>query len=130
MFSTRPGRLPAAVEDRELIDQVVTKDPAPIATELGDSEGREDSAHAPRQYPRPHRSRGRGTLSTTSFTRLRDAGAEIVEIDFGEEFLKHLPTRQPGTSSSARRWGAISAFLRDNAIPTSSKKFTGTSSRV
>ncbi|MBY5666177.1 amidase family protein [Rhizobium leguminosarum] len=110
------GVFARTVEDCELIDQVVTKDPAPIATELGDLKGVR-FAYAPKQYFDLIDPEVEGRFNNV-IHRLRDAGAEIVEIDFGEEFSA-LADTTTWSIFFRETMGAISAFLKENAIPTS-----------
>jgi mandelamide amidase len=105
-----------AVEDCELIDQVVTKDPAPMPTELRDLKGVR-FAYAPKQYLDLVDPEVEGRFNNV-IHRLRDAGAEIVEIDFGEEFSA-LADTTTWSIFFRETMGAISAFLKENAIPTS-----------
>ncbi|NNH85869.1 amidase [Rhizobium laguerreae] len=110
------GVFARTVEDCELIDQVVTKDPAPMATELGDLKGVK-FAYAPKQYLDLVDSEVDGRFNDV-IHRLRDAGAEIVEIDFGQEFSA-LADATTWSIFFRETMGAISTFLKENAIPTS-----------
>jgi mandelamide amidase len=110
------GVFARAVEDCELIDQVVTKDPAPMPTELRDLKGVR-FAYAPKQYLDLVDPEVEGRFNNV-IHRLRDAGAEIVEIDFGEEFSA-LADTTTWSIFFRETMGAISAFLKENAIPTS-----------
>ncbi|MBB3458993.1 mandelamide amidase [Rhizobium sp. BK313] len=110
------GVFARTVEDCKLIDEVVTKDPAPMATELGDLKGVK-FAYAPKQYLDLIDPEVEGRFNNV-IHRLGDAGAEIVEIDFGEEFSA-LADTTTWSIFFRETMGAVSAFLRENGIPTS-----------
>ncbi|WSG98181.1 amidase family protein (plasmid) [Rhizobium johnstonii] len=110
------GVFARTVEDCKLIDQVVTKDPAPMPTKLSDLKGVR-FAYAPRQYLDLIDPEVEGRFNNV-IHRLRDAGAEIVEIDFGEEFSA-LADATTWSIFFRETMGSISAFLKENAIPTS-----------
>jgi indoleacetamide hydrolase len=78
------GVLARTVEDCALIDQIVTKDTAATRSDRSDLNGVR-FANAPRQYldlldPEVE------ALFKDMLRRLRDAGAEVIEVDLGEDF--------------------------------------------
>jgi indoleacetamide hydrolase len=103
------------VEDCALIDQIVTRD----ATALSDQSDLRGTqfAYAPRQYldlvdPEVE-SRFRATLQ-----RLRDAGAEIIEVDLGDDFSS-IADRLTWNIVFHETMPAISEFLRQHDVPVS-----------
>jgi len=110
------GVFARTVEDCELIDQVVTKATAPMATELGDLKGVR-FAFAPKEYLDLVDPEVEGRFNDV-VRRLRDAGAEIVEIELGEDFSA-LADATTWSIFFRDTMSAISGFLKDNGIPTS-----------
>lgn len=110
------GIFARSVEDCEIIDQVVTKTPTATPTGLSGLKGVR-FAYAPKQYLDLVDPEVEGRFNDVVH-RLRDSGAEIIEIDLGEEFSALADTT---TWSIFFRdtMDAISGFLKDNGIPTS-----------
>jgi indoleacetamide hydrolase len=103
------------VEDCVLIDQVVTRDTAAL-TDRSDLGGTK-FAYAPRQYlelvePEVE------ALFKAALQRLRDAGAEIIEIDLGEDFSS-IAERSTWNIFFYETMQAISEFLRQYNLPVS-----------
>lgn len=110
------GVIARNVEDCALIDQVVTgAPPARLVAAVPDLKGVR-LAYAPRQFfdllEPDVEARFREALR-----QLRDAGAEVIEVDLGDDF---------GLLARTATWsiffhetmGAVSEFLRQHAIPT------------
>ena len=109
------GVFARAVEDCELIDQVVTATSPSMPFEEGDLKGVR-LAYAPRQdLDVVDTDVVAGFYEVTR--RLRDAGAEVIEIDLGDEF---------STLANTTTWNlffrdtrdAIAGFLQENGVPT------------
>lgn len=104
------------VEDCELIDQVMTKAPAAtLSGEIG-LKGLK-FAYAPRQYLDLLEPEIDARFKET-VRRLRDAGAEIVEVDLGDDFSA-LAEKTTWNTFFHDTMEAISSFLQDNGVPTS-----------
>jgi indoleacetamide hydrolase len=110
------GVLARSVEDCALVDQAVTGELAGGPPGAGDNVKGARLAYAPRQFldlvdPEVE-ARFREVVQ-----RLRDAGAEVVEVDLGDDF---------GALTQTAIWsiffhetmGAISEFLRRHVMPT------------
>lgn len=80
------GILTRSVEDAALIDRIVTRNTSAPGSHRSDLRGVR-FAHAPRQYMKVVDPETAGHF-TAALERLRDAGAEIVEIDLGESFME------------------------------------------
>ncbi|MGW2463131.1 amidase family protein [Streptomyces sp. NPDC001761] len=110
------GVLARSVEDCALIDQVVTEDAvAPRSGRSGLQGAR--FAYAPRQYmelidPETEKHFDDALL------RLRDAGAEVVEIDLGEDFSS-LADRLTWNLFFRETMESVTEFLRQNNFPVS-----------
>jgi mandelamide amidase len=120
------GVLARSVEDCALIDQIVTKDiagpsvagssiagPGAVPSDLNGAK----FAHAPRQYmdlidPETE------ARFTDALLRLQDAGAEVAEIDLGEDFSP-LANRLTWNLFFRETMEAVSDFLRQNDFPVS-----------
>lgn len=110
------GVFARSVEDCELIDQVMTN--APASTPFDDIGLKGIKfAYAPRQYLDLVDAEIEVRFKET-VQRLRDAGAEIVEVNLGEDFTA-LAERTTWNIFFHDTMEAISAFLQDNGIPTS-----------
>lgn len=110
------GILARDVEDCALIDRIVTNESGPPPADRADLKGAR-FAYAPRQYlelvdPETE-ARFREALR-----RLRDAGAEVAEIDLGEDFSV-LADRMTWNTFFRETRDAVSNFLRDNDFPVS-----------
>lgn len=116
------GVLARSVEDCVLVDQVVTGGQGAVRPGAGNDVKGVRLAYAPRQFldlvDAEVEARFREVVR-----RLRDAGAEVVEIDLGDDF---------GTLTQTATWsiffhetmGAISEFLRHHDIPTTFEAIT------
>jgi mandelamide amidase len=111
-----PGVIARNVEDCALVDQVVTGEqvlehPTPIGHLKGIR-----LAYAPRHFLDLIEADVEGRIREV-VKELRDAGAEVVEVDLGDDF---------NTFSQAATWGvffhetmaAVSEFLRGHDVPT------------
>lgn len=110
------GILARNVEDCELIDQIVTKNMVAPASVSSDLKGT-TFAYAPRQCLEWIEPEVEAHFKDT-IRRLREAGAEVVEIDLGEDFLSIAET-STWKIFFYETMNAISKFLRDNNVPTS-----------
>lgn len=110
------GVFARAVEDCELIDQVVTKAPAALLADLDALKGVR-FAYAPKQYLDLVDTDVEQRFSEVVH-RLRDAGAEVVAIDLGKDFSA-LADNVTWSIFFHDTMEAISAFLKENGIPTS-----------
>jgi indoleacetamide hydrolase len=110
------GILARDVEDCALIDQIVTKETGPPPSDRSDLKGAR-FAYAPRQYlelldPQTE------THFKEALRRLRDAGAEVAEIDLGDDFSA-LADRMTWHIFFRETRAAVSEFLHDNDFPVS-----------
>ncbi len=110
------GVFARTVEDCELIDQIITKTPQSAGLMRGDLNGVR-FAYAPKQYL-DLIDADVGARFYEVVRRLRDGGAEVIEIDFGDEFAALANTTTWNLFFRETR-EAIVGFLRDNDIPTS-----------
>ena len=110
------GILARTVEDCALIDQVVTKETGPGLSNRSDLKGAR-FAYAPRQYlelvDQETEKQFREALQS-----LRDAGAEVAEIDLGADFAA-LAEKLTWNIFFRETRDAVSKFLRDNDFPVS-----------
>jgi indoleacetamide hydrolase len=110
------GVLARSVEDCALVDQVVTGGQAAVRPGTGHDVKGVRLAYAPRQFLDLVDSEVEARFREV-VRRLRDAGAEVVEVDLGDDF---------GTLTQTATWsiffhetmGAISEFLSRHDIPT------------
>jgi mandelamide amidase len=108
------GVFARSVEDCVLVDQIVTGAPA------AELEGRIDLggnrfAFAPRQYLNPVNPEVEAQFRA-ALLRLADAGAEIVEIDLGEDF-QALALHTTWSLFFRETKASLSEFLERHAIP-------------
>ncbi|WP_342739857.1 amidase family protein [Bradyrhizobium sp. B117] len=103
------------VEDCILLDQVMTDELAAASTDSGGLKGAR-LAFAPRQFLDLVDSEIE-TRFREVVRRLQDAGAEIVEVDFGDDFNALVQTATWGIFAH-ETMAAISEFLRRHDIPT------------
>ncbi|MFD8197262.1 amidase family protein [Streptomyces wuyuanensis] len=110
------GILARSVDDVALIDQVVTKNAAAPLSARSDLQGAR-FAYAPRQHMElidvdieKH--------FKSALLRLQDAGAEVVEIDLGEDFSA-LTDRIAWSLFFRETMEAVTGFLRQNDFPVS-----------
>ncbi len=116
------GVFTRTVEDCELIDQVVTKSPPSTTAEQGDLTGVR-FAYAPKQYLDLVDTHVEARFYEV-IRRLRDGGAEVVEVDFGDEFAP-LANETTWNLFFRETMEAITDFLRDNDIPSSFDEIYG-----
>ncbi len=110
------GVLARNVEDCALIDTIVTGDAAVASAASADLKGVR-FAYAPRQYLELLEPEV-GVHFKDTVRRLRDAGAEFVEVDLGDDFSSIAETTT-WSIFFRETAGTISAFLRHHNIPTS-----------
>lgn len=109
------GAFARSVEDIILLDHVVTGETA-VAQIASDGLKGARLAVAPRQFlelvDADVETRFRDVIR-----QLKDAGADIVEVDLGDDYNALIQTATWGIFAHETQ-GAISAFLRDHNIPT------------
>ncbi|MEV7992614.1 amidase family protein [Streptomyces sp. NPDC086077] len=110
------GVLARSVEDCALIDQVVTKDAAAPRSGRSDLQGAR-FAHAPRQYMELIDPETEAHFEN-ALLRLQDAGAEVVEIDLGEDFSP-LADRLTWNLFFREARESVTEFLRQHNFPVS-----------
>ncbi|GHH82820.1 indoleacetamide hydrolase [Streptomyces sulfonofaciens] len=110
------GVLARSVEDCALIDRIVTKDAAAPPSDRTDLHGTK-FAHAPRQYMELIDPETEAHFRN-ALRRLRDAGAEVVEIDLGDDFSR-LADRLTWNLFFRETMEGVSEFLRRNNFPVS-----------
>lgn len=110
------GVLARSVVDCALIDQVVTKDAVAPPSDRAELKGTK-FAYAPGHYLRVIDPEVEAHF-TQSLERLRDAGAEIVEIDLGEDFSS-LADSVTWRLFFRETRKSVSDFLQGNAFPVS-----------
>jgi mandelamide amidase len=111
------GVFARSVEDCALVDQVVTGEQAGEPPGRGYDVKGARLAFAPRQFLDLVDPEVEARFREVVVRRLREAGAEVVEVDFGDDF---------GALTQTATWsiffhetmGAISEFLRCHDIPT------------
>ena len=108
------GLLARSVEDCALLDAIVTRSATPEAETSSDMRGIR-LAYAPRQFLELVDAEVEAQFRD-NIARLRDAGAEIVEVDLGDDFLA-LTDGTTWPIFFHETIGAISAFLETNKIP-------------
>lgn len=109
------GVFARSVEDCILVDQVMTGELAAASTDGGNSLKGARLAFAPGQFLDLVDSEIE-TRFREVVRRLQDAGAEIVEIDLGDDFNSLVQTATWGIFAH-ETMGAISEFLRRHEIP-------------
>jgi Asp-tRNA(Asn)/Glu-tRNA(Gln) amidotransferase A subunit family amidase len=110
------GLLARSVEDAALIDRIVTREAAAPSSPRSGLRGAR-FAHAPRQYTQlldPETD----AHFRDALARLRDAGADVVEIDLGEDFSA-LADRLTWNLFFRETKQAVTDFLRRNGFPVS-----------
>jgi mandelamide amidase len=110
------GVFARSVEDCILVDQVVTGEQAAEPSEGGHGLKGVRLAFAPRQFLDVVDSEVE-TRFRAVVRRLQDAGAEIVEVDLGDDFNSLIQTATWGIFAH-ETMGAVSEFLRRHDIPT------------
>ncbi|TDW84308.1 mandelamide amidase [Kribbella pratensis] len=111
-----PGIFARTVEDCALIDQIVTKDVTASPAAGSDLKGAR-FAYAPKQYLGLIESETEAHFRNT-LQRMRDAGAEVVEIDLGEDFSV-LADRLTWNLFFRETMQAVSEYLRRHDVPVS-----------
>jgi indoleacetamide hydrolase len=109
------GPLARNVEDCALIDQIVTGDAAALTQRADLKETK--FAYAPRQYLDLVEPEVEAHFNDT-LRRLRDAGAEITEIDLGEDFSS-IAERSTWNIFFHETMPTVSQFLRRHDFPVS-----------
>jgi indoleacetamide hydrolase len=110
------GAFARSVEDCILVDQVVTGEQAAELSDSGYNLKRARLAFAPRQFLDLVDSEVEARFREM-VRRLQDAGAEVVEVDLGDDFNALVQTATWGIFAH-ETMGAISEFLRRHDIPT------------
>ena len=110
------GVFARSVEDCILVDQIMTGELAAVSNDGGNGLKGARLAFAPRQFLDLVDSEIE-TRFREVVRRLQDAGAEIVEIDLGDDFNSLVQTATWGIFAH-ETMGAISEFLRRHDIPT------------
>ncbi len=110
------GILARTVDDCALIDQLVTNEAGAPPSDRSDLRGAK-FAYAPRQYLDLVEPEIEAHFKD-ALGRLRDAGAEVVEIDLGEDFSQ-LADRLTWNIFFRETRQAVSNFLRRNSFPVS-----------
>ncbi len=110
------GLLARGVEDCELVDAILTKSPVQSSNAPGDLKGVK-LAYAPRQ----HLAYVDGQVDSAfhvTLRKLKDAGAELVEVDLGGDFLA-LTDRTTWPIFFHETMSAVRKFLAANEVPVS-----------
>ncbi|KDN21809.1 amidase family protein [Amycolatopsis rifamycinica] len=110
------GILARDVEDVALIDRIVTNEIGPPAADRTDLKGAR-FAYAPRQYLELVAPETEARFGE-ALRQLRDAGAEVAEIDLGEDFSV-LADRTTWNILFRETRDAVAKFLLDNGFPVS-----------
>ncbi|MCK1613655.1 MULTISPECIES: amidase family protein [unclassified Bradyrhizobium] len=110
------GVFARSVEDCILVDQVVTGEEAAEFSDGGYGLKGARLAFAPRQFLDLVESEVE-TRFRAVVRRLQEAGAEVVEVDLGEDFNALVQTATWGIFAH-ETMGAVSEFLRRHDIPT------------
>jgi indoleacetamide hydrolase len=110
------GVLARNVEDCALIDQIVTKDATEPPSDRFNLKGAK-FAYAPRQYVELIEPEIEAHFKDT-LRRLQDAGAEVAEIDLGEDFSS-IAERSTWNIFFHETMQTIPEFLRRNDFPIS-----------
>jgi mandelamide amidase len=108
------GLLARSVEDCELMDAILTKSPIRSPNPAGDLKGVR-LAYAPRQHLAGVDGEVERIFRET-LARLEDAGAKLVEVDLGEDFLA-LTDRTTWPIFFHETMPAIREFLAANEVP-------------
>jgi indoleacetamide hydrolase len=110
------GLLARSVEDCELVDAVLTKSPVQSSKDTGNLKGAK-LAYAPRQHLVDVDGQA-DNLFREALRKLKNAGAELVEIDLGGDFLA-LTARTTWPIFFHETLPAVRAFLAANEVPVS-----------
>ncbi|NRP70875.1 Mandelamide hydrolase [Ensifer psoraleae] len=109
------GVLARSVDDCMLVDQIVTKAETVASSDHSDLKGVR-LAYAPRQYLDLIEPDIEAHFKDTIY-RLRQVGAEVVEVDLGEDFSS-ITERSTWSIFFHETMEAISEFLLHNDVPT------------
>ncbi|MDK1388528.1 amidase family protein [Sinorhizobium sp. 8-89] len=109
------GVLARSVDDCMLVDQIVTKAETVASSDHSDLKGVR-LAYAPRQYLDLIEPDIEAHFNDTIY-RLRQVGAEVVEVDLGEDFSS-ITERSTWSIFFHETMEAISEFLLHNDVPT------------
>ena len=110
------GLLARSVEDCDLVDAVLTKSPVQSSNETANLKGVK-FAYAPRQYLVDVDGQADSVFRET-LRKLKDAGAELVEVDLGGDFLA-LADRTTWPIFFHETMPAVREFLAANEVPVS-----------
>lgn len=110
------GLLARSVEDCELVDAVLTKSPVQSSDHTANLKGVK-FAYAPRQYLADVDGQA-DSLFHEALRKLKDAGAELVEIDLGGDFHA-LAARTTWPVFFHETLPAVREFLAVNEVPVS-----------
>ncbi|UPG84066.1 amidase family protein [Luteibacter aegosomatis] len=109
------GVFARSVDDCILIDRVVTRDETPDANGHSDLKG-VTLAYAPHQYLEMVASEVAARFNET-LRQLRDAGANVVEVDLGQDFSSRALSATWNIFFRETR-AAVEKFIRQNNVPT------------
>lgn len=110
------GVLARTVEDCALMDRIVTKNTDSPPSERSDLKGTR-FAYAPKQYLELVDPETEARFND-AVEQLRDAGAEVAEVDLGDDFSV-IADRMTWNIFFRETRDAVSEFLRDNGFPLS-----------
>jgi indoleacetamide hydrolase len=110
------GVLARTVEDCAFIDQIVTKHTAATHSDRSDLKGAK-FIYAPRQYVDLLDPEAEALFKDT-LVRLRDAGAEVIEVDLGDDFSL-IAERMTWNIFFHETMPAISEFVLQRNLPVS-----------
>ncbi|WP_144156486.1 amidase family protein [Paraburkholderia sp. BCC1885] len=110
------GILARSVEDCELIDRIVAKDTSSARSDRSDLKGAK-FAYAPRQYLELIDPVVEASFNN-ALRRLRDAGAQMIEVDLGDDFFS-LAEQTTWNIFFHETMQEISGFVRENNFPVS-----------
>lgn len=109
------GVFARSVEDCILIDRVVTRDETPDANAHSDLKG-VTLAYAPHQYLELVAPEVAARFNET-LRQLRDAGANVVEVDLGQDFSSRALSATWNIFFRETK-AAVEKFIRQNNVPT------------
>jgi mandelamide amidase len=110
------GLLARSVEDCELVDAILTRSPVQGSNATGDLKGVK-FAYAPRQHLADVDGQVDSVFRET-LRKLQDAGAQLVEVDLGADFLA-LTNRTSWPIFFHETLPAVREFLAANEVPVS-----------
>ncbi len=122
------GLLARSVEDCELVDAILTKRPVQSSDETGNLKGVK-FAYAPRQHLADVDGQADNVFRET-LRKLKDTGAEIVEVDLGGDFLA-LTDRTTWPIFFHETMPGVREFLAANEVPASFEQiYAGLGERI